>query len=227
VVTAALSFELQAEPWRTTDWPYTFADPPPNPLLLDYRFAVRLGDLGYHQDGLVGYFAGNNFGTFNCIHLPERRPSDPPLSGYLDPIGPGNYVEIGFAADGPGTPANLTLVMDPRAGIHAQCALVPVKAATLLPAWVDTALAAMTATFRIGPALVAEQQLPTADGSTQNAIMLPRFAEQRGVLTWMEADGDGGWTERPLATVDDTATLPDTPPTLRDGLLKLTGGVDS
>jgi hypothetical protein len=227
VVTAAVSFDLQAEPWRTTDWPYTFADPPPDPLFLDYRFAVRLGDLGYHQDGLIGYYAGSKYSTFNCIHLPERGPHDPPLSGYLEPIGVGNFVEIGFAADGPGTAASLTLLMDPRAGIHAQCALVPVKAATLPPAWVDAALAAMTATFRTGPALVAEQQIPASDGSTVNALLLPRFAEQRGVLSWLEADGHGGWTELPLATVDDSATLPPTPPTLRDGLLKLSGGVDS
>ena len=52
-------------------------------------------------------------------------------------------------------------------------------------------------------------------------------AHEGAKVTWLEADGSGGWTELTLATVDDTATLAPTPPTLREGLLKLTGGVDA
>lgn len=225
VVAATLSLELQRDPLRDTAWPYTFAEP--DPLFLGYEFPVRLGDLGYRQDGLLGYFAGGDFAHFDCIQLPTRAPQDPPLTDYLRAIAPGNYINLGFAESGPGTPEKLVMLMDPRAGVHVQCGILPVKEATLPSAWVDDALAAMVATFRTGPALVSQQPLvPAAAGDPDTALLLPRFAEQRGALTWLEADGKGGWTEMALAPVDGAARLPNTAPTLREGLLKLSGGVD-
>jgi hypothetical protein len=118
--------------------------------------------------------------------------------------------------------------MDPRAAVHAQCALVPVQEAILPARWVDDALASMTATFRAGPALLAQQAVtPSCAGAPDVVVVLPRFAEQRGVLTWMERDGKGGWIEKALLSPGDSATLAPTAPTLREGLLKLTDGVDS
>jgi len=205
------------------NWPYTFTAPPPR--FLSYKFPARLGDLGYRQDGLIGYFAGQDFTRFNCIHLPQPGAGDPPLSPYLKAIAPGNFVDVGFAERGPGPAANLVLLMDPRAGVHAQCGLLPVKQATLLPAWVDSALNAMAATFRTGPALVSQQPaVPRDKGQAPDpatALLLPRFAELRGDLTWLESNGDGGWTEMALAPIDGSARLAATPPTLREGLLKL------
>ena len=117
LVAASLSFELETEPWRDPDWPYTFAKPRPDPLFLNYKFPVRLGDLGYRQDGLIGYFLEGNYLNFNAIHLPKPGPNDPQLSGYLKQIGIGNYINLGFAAKGPGTPATLTMIVDPRASV--------------------------------------------------------------------------------------------------------------
>jgi hypothetical protein len=125
LVAASLSFELQTQAWRDSDWPQTFVDPPPEPKFLRYQFPVRLGDLGYRQDGLIGYFKRGEYGVFNNIHAPDMGPKDP--SGYLKQIGPGNpanYVNIGFAAKGPGAPARLILLMDPRASVHAQCGIL-------------------------------------------------------------------------------------------------------
>ena len=219
VARAALSLELQAEPWRDMAWPYTFTNPPP--LLVGYQFPVRLGDLGYRQDGLIGYFK-DGFGQFNCIHLPQRRPGEPPLSGYLHPIAQGNYVEAGFGPAGRGPAVPLTLIMDPRAGVHAQCALVPVVEARLPAQWVDDALAGLAVTFRAGPVLAGQQAMSHPSPA---ALILPKFAEERGVLTWVERDG-GGWTERAIVPGDDAARLPPVKPTLREGLLKLSGGVN-
>ena len=226
VVRAEVSLELQSAPWRDMAWPYTFQDP--SPLLLGYRFPVRLGDLGYRQDGLIGYFADGSYGAFNCVHVPQRRPDDPPLSGYLHPIAPGNYVEVGLGRDGRGPATVLTLIMDPRAGVHAQCALVPVVQATLPARWVDGALAGLAVTFRVGPALAGQRAVtPAQPGAPDTAVVLPRFAERSGVLTWVERDGDGGWTQQAVVPPDGTAALPPTAPTLREGLLRLTGAVDT
>jgi hypothetical protein len=224
VVAAAVSLELQSEPWRDMAWPYTFHDQPP--LLAGYQFPVRLGDLGYGQDGLIGYFAEGGYAKFNSVHLPPRGSGDPPLSGYLHLIAPGNYVEVGLGPDGRGPAAKLTLLMDPRAGVHAQCGLLPVVESRLPAQWVDGALAGMAVTFRVGPALAGQQAVtPAQPGAPGTAIVLPRFAEERGVLTWLERDGGNRWTEKAVAPADGTATLPPVAPTLREGLLKLAGGL--
>jgi hypothetical protein len=228
VVAASVSFELQAEPWRDPDWPYTFANPRPDPLFLGYKFPVRLGDLGYRQDGLIGYFLNGDYTNFNAIHLPEPGPNDPPLSGYLKQIAVGNYIpNLGFAEQGPGTPATLTMIMDPRGSVHSQCGFLPVKEVTLVPAWVDSALAKVSVTFRTGAALVGTQQIIPKDQTTPiTALLLTSPAERHGTWSWLESDGQGHWPETTLTPVDGTAIFPATPPTLREGLLKLTGGMD-
>jgi len=227
IVAASLSFELEADPWRDPDWPYTFANPRPDPLFLKYKFPVRLGDLGYRQDGLIGYFLNGDYHNFNAMHLPEPGPKDPPLSGYLIQIKPGNYINLGFRAKGPGTPATLLMIMDPRAGVHAQCGLLPVKEVTLVPDWVDSALAKVAVTFRTGPVLVGTRQiLPTGQANHITTLLLTSPAEQHGTWSWLESDGQGHWPETALTPVDSTANFPATPPTLREGLLKLTGGLD-
>jgi hypothetical protein len=224
VVAASLSFELEAEPWRDPDWPYTFANPRPDPLFLNYKFPVRLGDLGYRQDGLIGYFLNGDYRNFNAIHLPD---SGLPLSGYLKQIGPGNYINLGFAAKGPGTPATLTMIVDPRAGVHAQCGFLPVKEVDLVPDWVDSALAQVAVTFRTGPLLAVIQQIvPAGKIDPITTLLLTSPAERQGTWSWIESDGKGHWPEITLTPVDSTANSPATPPTLREGFLKLTGGLD-
>jgi hypothetical protein len=226
VVTASLSYELEAEPWRNADWPYTF-DPRPDPLFLKYKFPVRLGDLGYRQDGLIGYFLNGDYSHFNSIHTPEPEAGDPPPSGYLKQIAVGNYIDLGFAAKGPGTPATLTMIMDPRGSVHSQCGILPVKEVSLLSDWVDSALAKIAVTFRTGPMLVSTDQIiPKGQTEPITALLLTSPAEQNGTWSWVESDGKGHWPETALTPVDGTANFPATPPTLREGLLKLTGGLD-
>ena len=225
VVAAALSFELQHEACRDTDWPYTFADPVPDPLFVGYKFPVRLGDLGYRQDGLLGYFDKGKYATFNAIHVPDADSKQPP-SGYLKAIGPGNYVNIGFSAKArPGTPAPLILIMDPRASVHAQCGFLPVKDVTLLPEWTDAALANIAVTFRTGPVLAGTQQVvPKGAKDPVTGLLWPNPAEANGKWSWVENAGSGTWREMPLAPVDALAKFPEVAPTLREGLLKLSGG---
>jgi hypothetical protein len=220
IVTASVDLELQSDPWRDPDWPYTFSKP--SPLFLKYKFQVRLGDLGYRQDGLIGYFLDGDYSRFNSIHLPDK-----PSSTYLKQIGIGNYLNLGFAAKGPGTPATLTMIMDPRGSVHAQCGFLPVKEMSLVPEWVDNALAALDVTFRAGPMLVSEQQV-VQQGKTQpvTSLLLTSPAEKHGTWSWLQSDSAGRWSETPLAPVDSTAAFPNVTPTLREGLLKLTGGLD-
>jgi len=227
IVNAALSFELQSDAWTDPAWPYTFDNPPRDPLFLSHRFPVRLGDLAARDDGLLGYFVDGNFTRFNAVNVAPPGPGDPPLSGYLAQIGPGNWIELGFAARGPGVAAALTLVMDPHVAVHAQCGILPAKDVTLPRDWVDTALGAMKATFRTGP-LLAEQRraIPPGETAAVSTLLIPTPAGRHGTWTWRQKQTDGTWPATAVGKVDGTAVFPDRPPVLRDGVLQLSDGLN-
>jgi hypothetical protein len=115
--------------------------------------------------------------------------------------------------------------MDPRAAVHAQCGLVPVKQVVLPPAWVDAALGAMSATFNAGPSLVETRSVPNPGGPDLEALVLTAPAERHGSWTWLERDSTGAWVERPLTVADSNAVFCNTRPTLRDGMFKLANGL--
>lgn len=228
VVNASISLELQAAAWTDPAWPYTFANPLPTPGFLNYQFPVQLGDLASRQDGLLGYFLDGNFTKFNAVHVAPPGPADPPLSGYMAQIGAGNWINLGFAASGPGPAHALTLVMDPSAAVHAQCGILPAKDVTLLSDWVDDALGAMNATFRTGPLLAEVRALiPQGETAAADSLLTPTPAERHGTWQWRQPLTDGTWPATALAPVDGAAVFPDSPPILRDGVLQLSGGLDA
>jgi hypothetical protein len=212
VVAASMALELQSDAYRDPSWPFTFSAP--QPLFVGYRFPIRLGDLGFRQDGLLGYSVDGDYSHFNAVHVPT--PND-----YLRGVQPGNYVELQFAATGAGPARRLTMLIDPRAGVHAACGILPTTVATLDPAWVDGSLKAMNAAFRTGPVLASEQVDPS--GTTR--LVLPSPAERHGTWSWSEARVDAPPTAMPLAPADTSASFADQPPTLREGFLNLGGGL--
>lgn len=218
VVAASLSLELQAPALRDPDWPYTFA--PAEPSILSYQFPVRLGDLGYHDDGLIGYFRDQDFDQFNAMHVPDGAQAT-----YFKAIAEGNYIPLGLADGGPGPAEDLTLLLDPRAGVHAQCALVPMKAIALPPAWVDPALAAISAAFATGPLLLETRSVPAASGGDQQTLALNPPAERHGGWSWFERDAAGQWNARILTAADAKPVFPAARPTLRDGVFLLDSGL--
>lgn len=228
VVAASLSLELQAAAWCDPAWPYTFMSPPPDPLFLNYSFPVQLGNLASRQDGLLGYFVDSRYATFNAVHVPQPGPDDPPLSGYLAQIGAGNWINLQFAASDAGPAHSLVLIMDPRAAVHAQCGILPTKEVTLVPDWVDHALAAMKATFRTGPVLAETRQIiQQGEATAVDALLLPSPAERHGAWQWRQLAADGSWPVTTLGPTDAQAVFPDPPPILRDGVLQLTGGLEA
>lgn len=222
VVAASISLELQTPAFRDPDWPFTFDQPAPAPAVLRYCFPVRLGDLGYHQDGLIGYFKDEDYARFNALHVPEGA-ADP----YLASVGPGNYVDLGLADGGPGESCDLTFLVDPRGAIHAQCALVPAKTITLPPAWVDQAFAAMAIGFATGPLLVETRQVTDPKGSDVSALVLDPPAENYGKWSWVERDPTGAWRTEALTPSSEGPVLSDVRPTLREGVLKLSDALGS
>jgi hypothetical protein len=210
---AKLQFELAQQPLWDPSWPYTFNPPPP--AFTNYEFPIKLGDEAHFKDGLLGYFAGDDYSVFNAVYDPN-----PSSSAFIQPLQPDQFINLKF--DGEST-AFLTLLVDPRASVYAQTDLLPAQELTIDQRYVQAALDAMEITFRVGPQLTTISTAVSDGDTPQNipVIVMPEPAENNGVWSWQERN-DNDWTEMPLASTDQQAHLASVAPTLREGLLKLT-----
>ncbi|HET6997360.1 MAG TPA: hypothetical protein VFI03_02135 [Solirubrobacterales bacterium] len=217
LVRADLAISLQTPPWRDSSWAATFAASPD--AVLKQPFPVRLGDLATRDDGLVGYFAGGGYDSFNSVAAPPEEPAQSYVReiGATLPDGTPNYLPLL-----PGTPAPVTMLLDPRAGVHATSGVLPVARAELPPPLVAAALRALEVTFRLEPALTYAQPTPAVTGTTPaqpNSVVLPVPSERAG--TWTFWDREPGWTPYGLLDATADAELKPYPASLRDGLLQL------
>ena len=167
------------------------------------KFPVHLGEAQKDADGLVGYFTdspqADRSGPFYCA------------AGAMGPGYPG-AIEYGHT---PGidleTPMDVTLLMDPRAKVHAVTGIVP-KRAAMLPLRASSASKAVKeAFFQVAPI-----------ASPGGAISMPKPSDDYGkwswayrpqVTMWKEADGI-------TATADQAGFSPE-PVKLSEGWLKL------
>ncbi|HVB41894.1 MAG TPA: hypothetical protein VNF47_04210 [Streptosporangiaceae bacterium] len=202
-----------------TDWNISW--PPPAADFLDRNFSIRLGDLASRQDGLIGFYAGSDYSAFNSVAAP-----DPDVSqSYVHVIGPvgtlvgGNWLTLQYGA---GEPAYVTLLMDPRAAVHAVSGILPAKAITLPTAFVAGSLASLELTFRIGSLLTHPEQSPATGAAPPpypESMWLPYPAERNGAWSWWEPAGTD-WSAYGLLRSTAQARLKDYPNTLRDGYLQ-------
>jgi hypothetical protein len=215
MVRAALRLELAGPPYQDPSWQFTLN--PATPQIADYEFAIELGNIARLDDGLVGYFTGDDYATFNVVQ--EAGAS---ADGYLVPIGAnGNYLSLPF--DGT-TTVHVSMFVDPRAPVHASTGILPTLSLAVPSGFVDAALAAMNVTFRLDGVLT-DQTLTPAPGPDAMAgpsttMLLPVPAERTGTWSWLE-NNRGTWTAYPTAPNDATARLSNVAPVLRQGMLQL------
>jgi hypothetical protein len=190
-----------------------------------YRFQMQLGDASRVYDGLVGYFLPSpspqpgdalELGTLYTHFVPNTNtppnlveiaePNYPVLSPFwIDPMAsditqapdPG----AAYAAKRAAQLRPLGALVDPFVPLHAYTGVLP-TAALQLPAWTwQTALANMTAFFRMGPLLVAARDVPAFQAAYElgpdgydvadDARVLPNSglgipAQQTGQWAWLQ-----------------------------------------
>jgi hypothetical protein len=222
LVRARLRFSLDGSPIKDTSWDVALN--PPDPDFLNYNFAIRLGDQATYEDGLIGYYFGDNYEVFNSVVSAETTAAQ----GYVNEIGPlgtsggSNYIPLQFKEN---TAAYVTLLTDPRAAIHAVTGILPIKQLDIPPRFVDDPLANIEVSFRIGPMLTAIEPTPAQGDHTPlyaNAISYPFPAEQNGQWSWWESDAaTNNWNGYTLLNTTSNAKLKSVPNSLRDGILQL------
>jgi hypothetical protein len=229
LVRARLRFSLDGQAINDTGWASALDSPEPE--FLNYDFAVRLGDQATRQDGLIGYFLGEDYETFNSVVGSETKTTSvlsppAPFIRQIGPLGSGsNYIPLKFnEASG----VCISLLADPRAGIHAFTGILPIKQLDIPPRFVAQPLARIEVGFRIGPILTTIQPTPTAiqsppaAASYPDAVSYPFPAEQNGQWSWWEASGgDGNFNSYELLKTTTDAKFKNAPKTLRDGILQL------
>ncbi len=161
-------------------------------------FPVYLGSLLDSEDGLMGYYLGNDYQQFNSIHEAEGTGTSyvankpVPLSLDQDPLW-------------------VSMIVDPRGHVNATTGILPIEQMSLPSRYTNGALEALQVTFRTGP-LITE---PTN-------IKMPLPAEIHGKWSWIQHTGVTVWEE--TANIDKAnqqASLSDKPPVLKEGWLKL------
>lgn len=210
MVRAALQLDLAGK--RAADPSWRFTQTPADPAVAGYAFPLELGNVAQLEDGLIGYFAGEDYSRFNVV---QQSGADD--DGYLRPIGQdGNYLSLGVD---PGHRVLVSMLVDPRAAVHATTGILPVRSIGVPDRFVAPALAAMNVTFRLSGVLTEQRTAVAADGTASTSVLLPLpSAGER--WSWLEKAG-AAWTVQPTAPADAAAHLGNVAPALRQGLLQL------
>jgi hypothetical protein len=210
MVRARLAFELEGESIADPSWEYTQA-PAPTPAPT-WSYAIELGNLEKLSDGLIGYLTGNE----QTVYVVAQ--SGAAAGGYLKLIGSGDGL-IDLTFDGT-TSALVSMLVDPRAAVHATTGILPVSSVSLPPGVVIDALARIDLSFRVGPFLAGERTTPSG-----SALLIPQPSGE-GTWAWIDASSSTGATT-PIAPPGTQASLTDAPPVLRSGRLDLKSAFDS
>ncbi len=192
-------------------------------------FPVRLGALTRSDDGLLGWFADDDYAQFHPVHpavLDAARPGGP-RRGFLgsraeaeafaqelpDTAEPITHPYLGGAPQlllRPGRPRRLTLLMVPGGSVSVTSGINPRKEVALLRSWIADALARIAPSFRVGPVLVDPE-----------SIRLPRISTFDPEQVFTRRTGPESWREDPILAASQQALLPDSPAQAQEGYIRL------
>ena len=160
-------------------------------------FPVQLGSTELLDDGLVGAYVNDDYGSIDSVHCV----TDP--SGYVSTSKP--------ALTPAGKPVLLTMLMAPLANIHALTGILPAATLSLPGSLTCPALSKMAITFRVGPVI-----------GNASAIAMPIPTLQGGTWEWLQyLDTKQVATPQAVVATDALAHLPNHPPLVREGWLGL------
>jgi len=232
-----LKFTLNGAPYKSHDWPMPVKPAATIEGVPDFtscQFSIRFGDLEMRNDGVIGYFENENYEQFNSAATPGTGQS------FVREIGPlgnenGNYINLSFDKN---SSEFITLIVDPRAAIHATTGILPIKKMTIPSEFVDGPLSNLEVTFKVGPLL--SKINPSKPINNQKpiypkTIVFPKPAERNGSWSWWEKELSGAssgqassenWKGFELFDANTVAQLDNTGSSLHDGFLQFVSNLN-
>lgn len=197
VIRARLSYRLDGPPASSELWADTGKDVTGG--FEKIVLPVQLGSTELLDDAVVGCYLNDDY---TCV-----------VSVYASEHG-GSYARPGRAEltlrD---SAALLTMITIPHATIHAVTGLLPVLGQVVPPDVLTPALRAIAVTLRTGPVV---------SDTAATVLPLPTAGVPWSWLQYTDTLTSAG--EYPVAEADATARLPDVPPVIREGWLKVLPG---
>ena len=185
---------------------------------------VRIGELTRTDDGVLGWFADDDYSRMHVVDklVRDEALAAGPGQGHFGPWGTTPVVPDPLPIDHPyldtadtvvvhpGSPRLLTVLMLPGSTASVTCGLVPRVTIQLQRAWYAPGLEKLSPSVRVGPVLVDPGQ-----------VRLPAVTAlgQRQVLTHRE--GPLGWQDDAILAATQTALLPDRASVLREGWIRV------
>jgi len=185
---------------------------------------VRLGELTRTDDGVLGWFADDDY---RRCHVVDKVVRDAALEagrgrGFLGEWGttppvpepdPIDHPYVAKDADlvlHPGTPRLLTVLMLPGSVLTVTAGVVPRQALRLSRAWFAAGLERLSPSVRVGPVLVdpGEVRLPAVSALGERQVLTSR-------------EGPLSWRDDAILAATQAALLPDRTSVLREGWIRV------
>lgn len=186
---------------------------------------VRLGELTRPDDGLLAWFADDDFSRARLVdaavaelareagrgrgHLAAWGTT--PVRPDPDPISHRYLVADDEIVIRPGVPRLVTLLMAPGAAVHFTSGVVPRGRVALSRSWFAAGLDRLVPSIRVGPVLV-----------DPGDIRLPLVAALGEEQTLTTREGPIGWRDDAILAATASAVLPDRATALREGWIRVT-----
>jgi hypothetical protein len=190
--------------------------------LSEQTFEVRLGALTRADDGLLGYFVGDNYGRFYPVHDQVRHDASPgPGGGHLGPVeappstDPLEITSPYLVRDPtvdihPGQTVFVTLLLMPGGKAHVTSGLLSRKGISLPRDWVAEALERICPSFRMGPVFV--------DPAT---VRMPRPSALPKEQVWTRRETPVSWRDDAILAATQDALLPETSAVSQEGYIRV------
>lgn len=177
LVRASLRLDLLSPPAVDQSWSQ-LAEPAPTPTdFANVPFGVRLGDRRKGSEGLIGYFRSDDYRT---LHLAQDI--EPETGARRDPYF--QHQDAVPVTCEPFAPATLlTLLVDPRFGVHISSGILPTKIIDLPAELVSAALSTLEVPFLVAPVLGERRENGVPN------IPLPTTMPGTWTWTWRPAAG--------------------------------------